>query len=289
MPAQIIDGKLFAKEYKEKLKNEIVQLKAKTGQIPHICNIMVGNPASAASYAISQKKIAAEVGMSYDLAELPPETSQAQVIDYIHKLNTDPRINGIMIYKPLPPEIDYQTVANQIDLDKDIEGVNLANIGKLLLGQPTLIPCTAEAAFELIQSTGTALRGKEAVVIGVSEIVGKPLFSLLLRERATVTVCHRGTLDAGQLSQHIGRADIVIAAIGRPQFVKGEWIKKGAVVIDVGINQVDNKIVGDVEFEPALARAGYITPVPGGVGPVTVVMLMRNGIEAFKKQRGITA
>jgi len=215
---------------------------------------------------------------------LPAGTPQAELIKTVQRLNKDTKVSGIMVYKPLPEGVDYQTVANAIDLDKDIEGVNLANIGKLLLGNATLIPCTAEAAFELLKSTGFTLRGKEAVIIGVSEIVGKPLFSLLLKERATVTVCHRGTSEAGTLAEHVGRADIVIAAIGRPEFVRGEWIKKGAIVIDVGINQVDNKIIGDVEFAKAAERAGFITPVPGGVGPVTVVMLMRNAVEAFKKQ-----
>ncbi len=289
MPAQLIDGKLFARQYKEKLAAEIKQLKAQTHEAPHLCNIMVGNPPSAASYALSQRRTAEEIGMSYEIKDLPAGFTEADLVREIKRLNADKKISGIMVYKPLPDGINYQKVASQIDPDKDIEGVNLANIGRLFLGETTLAPCTAEAAFALIQSTKVPLRGKEAVVVGVSEIVGKPLFALLLKERATVTICHRGTSEAGRLAEHVGRADIVVAAIGKPQFVKGEWIKKGAIVIDVGINQVDNKIVGEVEFDPALARAGFITPVPGGVGPVTVVMLMRNGIEAFKKQRGITS
>ena len=189
-----------------------------------------------------------------------------------------------MIHKPVPPQIDYRLVANYVDIAKDLEGINIANIGKMVLGETKLIPCTPASVMEHIKSTGVNLRGKEVVIVGHSEIVGKPLSLLLLGEYATVTVCHVATSEAGRLLEHVGRADILVVAVGKAELIKGEWIKKDATVIDVGINSVGDKIVGDVEFDAAVKRAAFITPVPGGVGPVTVVMLMRNGIEAFKLQ-----
>ncbi|HOY10057.1 MAG TPA: bifunctional 5,10-methylenetetrahydrofolate dehydrogenase/5,10-methenyltetrahydrofolate cyclohydrolase, partial [Candidatus Omnitrophota bacterium] len=202
----------------------------------------------------------------------------------IRRLNDDPSVNGVMIHKPFPEHIDYQGAANCLDVRKDLEGINVANIGKMLLGETRLIPCTPAAVMEHLKFTGQPLRGKEAVIVGASHIVGKPLSLLLLKEMATVTVCHIATSEAGHLPDHVGRADILIVAAGRPGLIKGEWVRDGAVVIDVGINKVGENIVGDVEFETAKERASFITPVPGGVGPVTVMMLMRNGLEAFKLQ-----
>jgi len=171
-------------------------------------------------------------------------------------------------------------------MDKDLEGINVSNIGKMILGETKIIPCTPASVMEHIKSTGVNLRGKEAVIIGHSVIVGKPLSLLLLEQYATVTVCHVATSEVGRLEEHVRRADVLIVAVGKPSVVRGNWIKEGAIVIDVGINRVDDKIIGDVEFEGAKTKASFITPVPGGVGPVTVVMLMRNGIEAFKAQIG---
>jgi methylenetetrahydrofolate dehydrogenase (NADP+)/methenyltetrahydrofolate cyclohydrolase len=189
-----------------------------------------------------------------------------------------------MIHKPVPEQITYHEVANKVDIRKDLEGINIVNIGKILLGASKMIPCTPAAVMEHLYSTGVNLRGKEVVIVGASEIVGKPLALLLLRELATVTICHIATSEAGKLVGHVGRADILVVAVGKPGVIKGEWIKNNAIVIDVGINQVDNKIIGDVEFESAQKKASFITPVPGGVGPVTVTMLMRNAIEAYKLQ-----
>ncbi len=175
-------------------------------------------------------------------------------------------------------------MANLLDPAKDLEGINVANIGKMILGETKIIPCTPAAVMEHVKASGLNIRGKEAVVVGASEIVGKPLSLLLLEEYATVTICHVATHEAGKLREHVGAADVLIVAVGKPALIKGEWIKKGAVVIDVGINKVGDHVEGDVEFAEAVKRASSITPVPGGVGPVTVVMLMRNGIEAFKLQ-----
>src|SRR3989338_363376 len=284
MTAKLLDGKILAASLKESLKNEIEALKKSTGKTPKLKNIMIGNDPSADAYANSQKKGAEALGIHYALVNLPPDISQKDVIRHIQEINRDSTVHGIMIYKPVPSQIDYSEIMNCVDPLKDVEGMNYANLGKLLVGDTKIFPCTPAAAMEHIKSTGVKLRGKEAVIVGRSEIVGKPLSLLLLQESATVTICHSGTSDAGALSTHLKRADIVVAAMGKPGFIKGEWIKKGAIVIDVGINKVNDKITGDVEFDAASQNAAFITPVPGGVGPVTVVMLMRNALEAFKYQ-----
>src|SRR3989344_1893182 len=278
MSTQLLDGKVLAGNLKESLKNEVEKLKQTTGAVPHLVNVMVGNDPSAGAYANSQKKIAEQIGLHYELVNLPQSTTQSELIQYISKLNKDPGVHGVMVYKPVPAQINHREVSNCIAAVKDLEGVNATNIGKIFLGEASIIPCTPAAVMEHLRSTGVSLRGKEAVIVGRSDIVGKPLILLLLQQHATVTVCHSATSEAGHLAEHVGRADVVVAAVGKADFVKGEWIKKGAIVIDVGINQVGDKLVGDVEFAAAVKRASYITPVPGGVGPVTAVMLMRNGI-----------
>ena len=284
MSAKILDGKLLAGRIKDDLRQEVEQLKASTGMVPTIVNVMIGGDAGACSYASSQKKVAESIGIKYELVNLAQDVSQPDLVKYVKGLNSDPKVHGIMIHKPVPSQIDYHAVANEVDIAKDLEGINVTNIGKMLLGSTNMIPCTPAAVMEHIHSTGVDLRGKEVVIVGASGIVGKPLSLLLLREYATVSVCHVATSEAGKLVDHIKRADILIVAVGRAGLIKGDWIKNDAIVIDVGINQVDNKIVGDVEFEPAQKKASFITPVPGGVGPVTVVMLMRNALEAYKLQ-----
>ncbi len=282
--AKILDGKFLANTIKEQLKEEVIRLKKSLGQVPYLVNIMIGSDHSSLSYANSQKKAAEHIGIHYELTTLPLETSQSALIDYIKRLNSDPQVNGIMLHKPVPPQIDYWLAANYVEPLKDLEGINVANIGKMILRKTNIIPCTPAAVMAHIQSTGVPLRGKEAVVVGHSEIVGKPLSLLLLDQYLTVTICHIATSEAGKLVEHVRRADVLVVAVGKANLIQGDWIKKGAVVIDVGINQVGNQIQGDVEFESARKRAAFITPVPGGVGPVTVVMLMKNGIEAFKAQ-----
>lgn len=284
--AHILDGTALAKKLKDELKKQVAQLKGDFGDVPRLVNIVMGSDPGACAYATSQKKTAEYIGIKYELEIVPADTSQDKLIATIKKLDGDSCVHGIMIHKPIPKHIDYRMVANYVSPAKDLEGVNVTNIGKMMLGETRIIPCTPAAVMEHIRSTGVNLRGKEAVVVGHSEIVGKPLSLLLLAQDATVTVCHLATSEAGRLTEHVGRADILVVAVGKAGLIKGRWIKKGAVVIDVGINKVDGKIVGDVEFEAAKSRASFITPVPGGVGPVTVVMLMRNGIEAFKVQTG---
>lgn len=282
--AIILDGKILAQKIKTDLKAEVAALQKKHHCVPHLVSIMIGSQAGISAYANSQKRVADEVGIQYDLKEFPEEFSQKDFMAVVQKLNADDSVHGVMIYKPVPKQIDYNAAANCVDICKDIEGMSAANIGKILLGETSLLPCTPAAVMEHLVATGVSLRGKEVVIVGRSDIVGKPLSLLLIRASATVTVCASGTSEAGKLVDHVGRADILIAAMGKPGFIKGEWIKPGAIVIDVGINKVGDKIVGDVDFPSAEKRAGSITPVPGGVGPLTVVMLMRNVIEAFKIQ-----
>ena len=282
---QLLDGKKLAQELKDQLKAEVDEIKLKDGRGPKLVNIIIGDDAGSCAYANSQKRVAEYMGIEYELKSLPADCTQEKFCKLIDKLNKDKSINGIMLHKPVPEQIDYGVVANYVDTVKDLEGINVANIGKMILGETNIIPCTPASVMEHIKSTGVNLRGAEVVVVGASHIVGKPLSILLLEEMATVTVCHLGTSEAGMLQEHIGRADILVVAVGVPKLIKGEWIKDGAIVIDVGINRVDGKIVGDVEFEAAREKASFITPVPGGVGPLTVVLLMRNGIEAYKMQK----
>ncbi len=284
---KILDGKILAQNVKDELRKEVFSLKAKTGSVPVLKNVIVGDDHASCAYANSQKKVAEYIGIDYALEIIPRDIAQNDFEEVIKRLNADKRVNGIMIHKPLPEHFDYSEVANYVDMAKDLEGINVANIGRMILGETKIIPCTPASVMEHLRSTGIDLRGREVVVVGHSTIVGKPLSLLLLRQMATVTVCHVATSESGKLVDHVSRADIVVVAVGSPALIKGEWIKEGAVVIDVGINRVDGKIVGDVEFESASQKASFITPVPGGVGPVTVVMLMRNGIEAFKAQNRI--
>jgi methylenetetrahydrofolate dehydrogenase (NADP+)/methenyltetrahydrofolate cyclohydrolase len=283
---KILDGRQLAQSLKDQLREEVEGLKARTGRVPRLINIMLGSEPGSCAYARSQQRVAEQVGIQYDLLSLPAAATQLELEDCIRTLNDDPLVNGVMIHKPVPAYIDYQAAANCLDIRKDLEGINVANIGKMLLGETRIIPCTPAAVMEHLKFSGQPLRGRETVIVGSSNIVGKPLSLLLLREMATVTMCHIATSEAGHLQEHIRRADILIVAVGRPELVRGEWVKEGAVVIDVGINAVEGRIVGDVEFAAARRRAALITPVPGGVGPVTVMMLMRNGIEAFKQQVG---
>lgn len=279
--AKLLEGKPIAEKIKGEIRQQVISLKNK----PVLASIMVGENAGAAAYVKSQAKTAESLGIEYRLQTLPQDTSETVLIDLIRKLNSDNSVNGIIIQMPLSANIDYRKISRFINPDKDIEGMHPANIGKLLFGKAKLIPCTAASAMELINSSGIELYGKEAVVVGHSEIVGKPLALLLLDKFATVTVCHIATSKAGKLEEHVKKAEVLVVAVGRAGLIKGEWVKEGAIVIDVGINRVADKIVGDVEFEAAEKRAAYITPVPGGVGPLTVTMLMRNLVEAAKAQQ----
>lgn len=282
MSAKLLEGKPIAERIKQDLKQQLQSLSHK----PVLASIQVGENAGAAAYVKSQKKNAESLGIEYQLHKLSSDTSEVMLIEFIRKLNTDKSINGIIVQMPLPRQIDYRKISQFILPEKDVEGMHPANIGKVVFGKAKILPPTPAAAMELIKASGVDLYGREVVVVGHSEIVGKPLSLLLLDEFATITVCHIGTSKAHKLEEHVNKAEVLVVAVGKAGLIKGKWVKQGAIVIDVGINRVDGKIVGDVEFDEACRRASYITPVPGGVGPLTVTMLMKNTIEAAKLQRG---
>ena len=284
--AKLIDGKAVAKRVKEELKKEIVELKEKHKSSPFLLAVQVGENPASASYLKSQKKGCEEVGIDYQVQQLPQEISEKELVEFIRGKNQDDKITGIILQMPLPQQINAEKVQEAIDPSKDVEGVNPQNMGLLFYGWPGLVPCTALAVMELIKSTGTSIKGKQVTLVGHSSLVGKPLTLLLLSspfDSATTTVCHIATRD---LAANTRRAEILIVAVGKPGLIKGDMIKEGAIVIDVGINRVEGKIVGDVVFEEAKEKASLITPVPGGVGPVTAAMLLKNTVEAWKIQLG---
>lgn len=279
--AKLLEGKPIAEKIKEEIRRVVQSLRIK----PVLASILVGENAGAETYAKSQNKTAQALGIEYQFHKLSNETPESGLIEFIKKLNSDKAVNGIIVQMPLPEHIDYKKISQFIAPEKDVEGIHPANIGMIVFGKAKIVPCTPAAVMELLNAAGTDLYGKEVVVVGHSEIVGKPLVLLLLDKFATVTVCHIGTSKAGKLEEHVRKAEVLIVAVGKPGLIKGDWVKEGAVVIDVGINRVADKIVGDVEFEAAEKRASFITPVPGGVGPLTVTMLMRNLVEAAKSQQ----
>ncbi|MFH1612591.1 MAG: bifunctional 5,10-methylenetetrahydrofolate dehydrogenase/5,10-methenyltetrahydrofolate cyclohydrolase [bacterium] len=281
MSAQLLEGKILANSIKEKLIEKLKKIKNNYNIIPCLAVIQVGENESSRIYTNQQKKMCEKMGIEYNFYELKKEISQEELIQFIHSLNKNKKINGIIVQLPLPSHIDNYLIKESVAFYKDVEGLHPQNIGMMFLGRPEIITCTALSVFELIKSTGVKLYGKEAVIIGHSDIVGKPIGILLLNELATLTICHIATSD---ISVHIKRADILVVSVGKPNLVKGEWIKPESIVIDVGINRVGDKIVGDVEFEVAKEKASFITPVPGGVGPLTVMMLIKNIINTVEWQ-----
>ncbi|MFN3245025.1 MAG: bifunctional 5,10-methylenetetrahydrofolate dehydrogenase/5,10-methenyltetrahydrofolate cyclohydrolase [Planctomycetota bacterium] len=275
MPAQLLDGRNVAKRMRERLR----EARDTLGDRPvRLISLEVGQNPAAAVHVRNQRRAAAEVGIDMEVVNLPIETDEAQLLQRIEDLNARDDVSGMLVQRPLPPGIDGRHVQMAIAPDKDVEGMHPTNMGTILYKEPLLPPCTAAAAQQLIVETGMDLRGAETVVVGHSEIVGKPIAVLLLHHLSTVTVCHIGTRN---LVEHTRRADIVVVAVGKPGLVHGDMLKPGSCVIDVGINQgPDGKIVGDVDFASANEVAGFLTPVPGGVGPVTVAMLLRNTLRA---------
>lgn len=284
MSAKLLEGKTIANKIKEGLKKEVESLYEKTKIGPRLVSVQVGENAASSVYLKSQKKTAEELHIDYKLKAMDANTSEKELLEQLKVLNKTTSVSGIIVQLPLPKGIDYKRVMAAIAPEKDIEGMHPENLGRVLLGDARIAPCTAQAAMELIESTGEKLYGKEAVVVGHSEIVGKPMSMLLLNKFVTTTVCHIATGERGVLPEHVKRAEILVVAVGKAGLIKGEWIREGAIVIDVGINRVGDRLAGDVEFEKAAERASFITPVPGGVGPLTVTMLMRNLISSFKLQ-----
>ena len=287
----IISGKEIAQDLRNKLKQEISDLKNKTGSVPGLAVVQVGNVAASSVYVKAKTKSAIEVGIEVIDHHLPEETTEAELLKIVDNLNNQNNVNGILVQLPLPKHINEQLVLDSIHPDKDADGFHPLNVGKLSIAshndENLLIPCTPYGCLIMLKGLGVDLSGKNAIVIGRSNIVGKPMAQLLLKESCTVTIAHSKTKNIEDICKN---ADIVVAAVGRPKMVKGNWIKKGAIVIDVGINRIEieiegeikNKLVGDVDFNEVSKNTSAITPVPGGVGPMTIACLLRNTTIAFK-------
>ena len=282
MSAQIIDGKAIAAAIREEIRVEVHRRHALNQAVPGLAVVMVGEDPASTVYVRNKRKACEEVGIDSVAYDLPATTSQQELVALIDKLNADPKINGILVQLPLPAHMDAETIIERIKPKKDVDGFHPYNIGRLALRMPVLRSCTPYGVMMLLERSGIATRGLDALVVGASNHVGRPMGLELLLAGATVTTCHRFTKD---LSSHVANADLLVVAVGKPGIIKGDWIKPGAIVIDVGINRLaDGKLVGDIEFESARTRAGWITPVPGGVGPMTVATLMQNTLEAMRLQ-----
>ena len=279
MAAKILDGKVLSAEIKDQVAQRVAAMKAK-GVIPGLAVILVGNDPASEIYVRNKGKGCEETGMLSRTIRMDENTTQEALEEEIEKLNRDPAIHGILVQLPLPAHLDEQAALAKILPEKDVDGFHLVNAGHLMTGTEGVVPCTPKGALYMIRSAGIDLSGKEAVVIGRSNIVGKPMAMLLLQQNCTVTMCHSRTRD---LAEHTRRADILVAAVGKAGFVTADMVKPGAVVIDVGINRVDGKVCGDVDFETVKEVAGWITPVPGGVGRMTIAMLLANTADAAER------
>ncbi len=284
MPAHRLDGKAIAAEIRENIRTQVAALCATGKRVPGLAVILVGeNPASQV-YVRNKSNACAEVGFHSELHTLPATTSQSELMALIDQLNADPQIDGILVQLPLPQQIDADAVTERILPTKDVDGFHPYNVGRLALRMPLLRPCTPKGVMTLLEHTGQRLDGLDAIIIGQSNIVGRPMALELLAARCTVTICHSRTRD---LADKVRGADLLVAAVGRACFVLGDWIKDGAIVIDVGINRgEDGKLVGDVDFAGCAARASWITPVPGGVGPMTIASLLENTLQAAALHAG---
>ena len=286
MTAQIISGTQLASQIKSNVAQQLSQYVAQGKRAPGLAVILVGADPASQVYVGSKRKSCAEIGITSQSYDLPENTTEQALLELIKELNQDNTVDGILVQLPLPKHIDSTKVIEQISPEKDVDGFHPYNVGRLCQRIPTLRACTPYGVMKLLETTGISFYGKHAVIVGASNIVGRPMALELLLAGCTVTVTHRFTED---LASHIRQADILVVAVGKPKFIKGEWIKEGAVVVDVGINRLEGKLVGDVEFDIAAQRAAYITPVPGGVGPMTVAMLMQNTLSAYEKQQGDAA
>ncbi len=293
MPAQLIDGKAIAAAVRQEVADEVVALKERTGAVPTLAVVLVGDNPASQTYVGAKGKACIEAGMGSITHRLAASSAQEEVEGLVRELNADPQVNGILVQLPLPRGLNERAVLDLISLNKDVDGFHPMNIGELVMKgrTPQFVPCTPAGCIELLKRSGIQISGADAVVVGRSNIVGIPVAALLNNADATVTICHSRTRD---LPAKVREADIVVAAIGKPEFVRGDWLKPGCAVIDVGINAVADatkksgqRLVGDVAFDEACGTAGWITPVPGGVGPMTIAMLLKNTVRAFKLQHGL--
>jgi methylenetetrahydrofolate dehydrogenase (NADP+)/methenyltetrahydrofolate cyclohydrolase len=289
LSAEIIDGKAFAAKLRAEVARKVAAVKADHGLTPGLTVVLVGEDPASQVYVRNKEKQTAEAGMNSGMIRLPAETSQAEVLEVVGRLNGDPAVHGILVQLPLPEGIDENAVIDAIDPAKDVDGFHVINTGRLAVGQAAMVPCTPLGCLMLLKDRLGDLSGLNALVVGRSNIVGKPMAALLLQESCTVTVAHSRTRD---LPGECRRADILVAAVGRPEMVRGDWVKPGATVIDVGINRIPGdegktRLVGDVCFDEAKEVAGAITPVPGGVGPMTIAVLLQNTLTAACRQAGV--
>lgn len=280
--SQIIDGKAVAAAIRTAVRDEVAAFRREHGAVPGLATVLVGADPASASYVRGKRKACGEVGLYSEGHELGQETTQAALLECVQALNRRREIHGILVQLPLPAHIDPAAIIDAVDPDKDVDGLHPISQARLVMGRDGLRPCTPLGVMHLIDSCGVELKGARAVVAGRSNLVGKPVAFMLLERHATLTICHSRTRD---LAAEIGRAEVLVAAIGRPEMIRGDWIRPGSIVIDVGINRTaDGRLIGDVEFAAARERAAFITPVPGGVGPMTVAMLMRNTLAAARRQ-----
>lgn len=277
--AVILDGKALSAKFRQNIKDETQSLKDKTGKAPGIAVLLAGDDAASSVYVNSKEKAAIECGFYSVVERISADVTTSDVLKLVEKYNNDEKIHGILVQLPLPFACDEKTILRAIRPEKDVDGFHPYNVGLLNIGEECLMPCTPFGVMNMLADYGIDISGKNAVVVGRSNIVGKPIAAMLLKANATVTVCHSKTKD---LSGVCAKADILIAAIGKAKFIKKEYVKDGAVVVDVGINRVDGKLCGDVDFEDVKDKCSYITPVPGGVGPMTITTLMQNTLKAFK-------
>lgn len=279
--AHILDGRALAARIREHVRREVESFTSRHGCSPTLAAILVGDDPASALYVRNKARAAGEVGIRSETFHLPASTSEDELLSLVDQLNRREDVHGILPQLPLPEHLDPEAVFERLDPRKDVDGLNPYNAGRLALGRPHLVPCTPLGIVELVRSAGVPLRGARAVVVGRSNLVGKPTALLLLAEHATVTLCHSRTRD---LASHTREADVLVAAVGRPRLVTADMVKPGAVVVDVGITREGSKVVGDVDYEAVREVAGWITPVPGGVGPMTVAMLLRNTVRAARLQ-----
>ena len=285
MPAQIIDGKALAQQIRERIAKDVVDLVAKKGVRPGLAAILVGDDPASHIYVRNKQKACDAAGIYVDENKLPASTTQAELLRLIEKVNADPKIHGILVQLPLPKHIDSKVVLDAVSPLKDADGFHPYNFGRLVEGNPIFEACTPKGVIKMIESTGVPIEGKRAVVLGRSNIVGKPAALLLLHRHATVTICHSKTRDLPAVCRE---ADILVVAIGKAKFVTAAMVREGAMVIDVGTNRTaEGKVVGDVDYEPVSQKAGWISPVPGGVGPMTIAMLLDNTVESAKRAAGL--
>jgi methylenetetrahydrofolate dehydrogenase (NADP+)/methenyltetrahydrofolate cyclohydrolase len=281
--ATIIDGKQVAADVRARVAKDAAALRERTAHTPGLVTILVGEDAASQVYVRNKIKACEEAGMASFHEPMPATSSQDEVLAMVERYNADDRVDGILVQSPLPGGLDFKQVLERIDPAKDVDGFHPLNVGRLVAGQPGLVACTPAGVMELLDATGVELQGADAVVVGRSDIVGKPVALLLLHRSATVTVCHSRTRDLNEVTR---RADVLVAAVGRARMITADMVKPGATVIDVGINRTDDGLVGDVDFGPVSEVAGAITPVPGGVGPMTIAMLLANTVVAATARRG---